>query len=58
MKKAFLFFAIVILLFSGCHSDKVSDVVATTLPVYEFACTADQAAVAFLEEELRKELIL
>lgn len=39
MKKAFLIFAIVILLFSGCHSDKVSDIVATTLPVYEFAST-------------------
>lgn len=33
------------------------DLIAS-VPVYEFACTADQAAVAFLEEELRKELIL
>ena len=30
----------------------------TSVPVYEFACTADPTAVAFLEEELRKELML
>lgn len=30
----------------------------SSVPVYEFACTADPTAVAFLEEELRKELML
>lgn len=42
MKKALLIFAIVIFLFSGCHYENVSDVVATTLPVYEFASTLCQ----------------
>lgn len=35
-------------------SDLTIDLV-TTVPVYEFSCTPDEAAVEFLEQELRKE---
>ena len=35
-------------------SDLTIDLV-TTVPVYEFSCTPDKAAVEFLEQELRKE---
>lgn len=36
MKKIILCLILVVLLISGCHSDIETDIVATTLPVYEF----------------------